>query len=698
MSSEKVISVKVASFVPREGWHLALVGSGERLGRWNPDSAIPLQRHGNAWSVELPETCAGAEYKYILRPSLGGMSQWEDGANRVLTDEEHEDQPHLPSLMERRKAGVAVPVFSLRSEGNWGVGDLGSLRKLIHWAAEVGMEVVQVLPMNDTRCTGTWQDSYPYNAMSAFALHPLYVDITALKPLRKKRLHNLLEVKGQLLDQKPTVDYEKALGLKEQYLRAYYEQLGAATADTPDYQDFTAREAYWLPAYAAYRCLMNKNGHTRHWEWPEFQVWQPEVTDWLMENGWADELAYEIFVQYVLYRQMQDVRQEARRLGILLKGDLPIGVSPMSVELWQHPEYFHKEGQAGAPPDYVSADGQNWGCPTYHWEHLLQDGGRWWKERLRLMGCCFDAFRIDHVLGFFRIWEIPRPYSSGMVGHFRPALPYSEQEIRDAGYGAELPRGAWPEEESKLKEWLFFPDETQEGAYHPNIGGQRTENYRRLSESDREAYDRLHQEFFYHRHDDFWAAGAQEKLQLLTTASSMTACAEDLGMLPSNMRSILQHWGIMSLEVETMPKQGWTRFARVEENPELSVDTITTHDMPPLRLWWKQNREAAEAYYGEVLQREGILPEEMRPELCAEVVKKHLNSPSRWCILAIQDWTAIDETVSSKNVEGEQINHPENPRHYWCYRMEQPIELLEKQDAFKRKILLLLSESGRLVY
>ena len=699
----------VPEFVPHQGQRLLLVGNSGLLGNWNPSNALPVKRTGHysmQVAIDADKLVFPMEYKFVLQDEKTLETVWEAGDNRrILSCDGHdnlviEQSPLRFEPCPGRTAGLVVPVFSLRSCKSCGVGDFGDLHKMIDIAAATGLHVVQILPVNDTSRSGTWADSYPYNGISVFALHPMYVCLRWLKPLKDKKLYSAFQKEFEELNRQPSVDYEKVNRAKNAYLQAYYLQEGLAVEASAEYADFVAARQEWLRPYCYFRFFQQLYGTSDFRHWPRFSRYnKAEIRQWLEQENRMDEVRYYAFLQFVLYEQLSEVHAYARRKKVVLKGDIPIGVSRDSATAWANPAIFNFDGQAGAPPDYFSADGQNWGFPTYNWQEILKDGGRWWQDRLRYMADFFDAYRIDHVLGFFRIWEIPFPYRSGMTGHFNPALPLSDEEIRAAGFKASLPvrqpGHAANADEEVLKEQLFFEDAHTAGKYHPNIGGKATSAYSKLTKSDKEAYNRIYDDFFFHRHDDFWARGAIDKLSLLTEATNMLPCAEDLGMIPACMRKVLDSLHILSLEVESMPKYSWKRFADVDSNPLLSVDTITTHDMPPLRLWWQRNAAAAQEYYTQVLRHTGKAPQEMPATLCAEILLRHLNSPSLLCVIALQDWLSMDERLRNNDLESEQINNPADPHHYWRYRMHLFLEDLEADASFTGAIKTLLARSGR---
>ena len=313
---------------------------------------------------------------------------------------------------------------------------------------------------------------------------------------------------------------------------------------------------------------------------------------------------------------------------------------------------------------------------------MAADGYRWWTRRLQRMACYFDAYRIDHVLGFFRIWSVPRDSQNALLGQFDPALPMSREEIESFG----LPF------RSDFVGHLFVADRRQPHLFHPLIVPQQPP---RLSDAERAAFDRIHEHFFYHRHNDFWYAEAMKKLPELVTSTRMLACAEDLGMVPACVRPVMERLKMLSLEIQTMPKTFGIRFARLEDNPVRSVATIFTHDMPTLRQWWEEDPERAQAYFSEALMHRGQAPQELTGALAEEIIQRHLASPSMLCLISLQDWLAIDERLRHPRPEEERINVPAESRHYWRYRMHLDIEQLVAAEDFRRRLRTLIEGSGR---
>lgn len=292
-------------------------------------------------------------------------------------------------------AGTAVPVFSLRTEDSFGIGDFHDLKKLVDWVAATGQRVIQLLPVNDTTMTGTWVDSYPYSANSIYALHPQFVYLPEAG-VRRDSSYKTLKAELEAL---PEVDYERVNQEKDRLMRKAFVSTWAKVSGSAEYKRFIEENADWLEAYCAFRILLRKTGTGDSSKWGKYASYSAKkVTSVLAEN--REEADYQSFVQFHLHSQLVDARNYARKHGVTFKGDLPIGVSRTSVDAWQHPSQFNMDSQAGAPPDAFSADGQLWGFPTYNWDKMEEDNFAWWRARLKNMEQYFDFFRIDHILGF----------------------------------------------------------------------------------------------------------------------------------------------------------------------------------------------------------------------------------------------------------------------------------------------------------
>lgn len=660
---------------------IVAVGESEELGSWDPLRGVELVcRELPRWF--FPETLAvaqGTPYKLVV---LQGdeLVAWEEGDNRVWEGFVPQGVFRGAPRIDLRMAGMVVPVFSIRGAGCEGIGDFTALGDFAVWAAKAGMKVVQTLPINDTTINRTWADSYPYNSVSVFALNPLYIRVSEVDP----------SVDLSDLERCDTVDYERVAAAKWQVLRAAYEQQGEATLGSDDFLDFFRHNETWLPAYAVFSTLRDRFATAA------FDTWPAPYNQYslALESEWRSEHAHQVgfyyFVQFHADKQLRNARNHARAAGVVFKGDLPIGVSRHSVEVWTDPHLFCLDGQAGSPPDAFATDGQNWGFPTYNWPEMAKDGYGWWRRRFEQMADYFDAYRIDHILGFFRIWEIPVPQKSGLLGHFSPALPFSVDELAQWGFVLDetkhLGAGA---------DTLFVRDHTHPNLFHPRIEAQDTARYEALTPYEQDRFNALYTHYFYHRHNDFWAAEALAKLPPLIEATRMLCCAEDLGMIPACVGPVLDQLQVATLEIERMPKEPHCEFARVEHYPWRSVATTSSHDITPLRAWWEEDRGATQRYYNQILGQEGVAPIEATPDICRTVVERHLACPSVLVILPIQDWLAIDGTLRWADPFAERINVPANANHRWCYRLHLSVETLNQAQSFNQTLAQLIHHAKR---
>ena len=767
---ERAILLKVRCPRLRKGdWRLAISGNQAQVGHWDIQQAKLMQPCGpNEWYILLDAAriTLPFEYKFLAwNVRENKLGEWIEGNNRrldalppqtgdllVLAD----DEVHFP-LPLWKAAGVAIPVFSLRSESSWGVGDFGDLKKMVDWAVLTGQRIIQILPINDTTMTHTWMDSYPYNSISIYAFHPMYIDLNQLPRLQNAELQAHFEWERMRLNALPAVDYEAVNRLKLDYLQALFEQDGDETQASKEFQQFAEENEDWLMPYAAFCYLRDLYGTADFRTWPELSVYDRDIVRAKRDEDetFCHAMNFHYFLQYILHVQLLSASNYARQRGVLLKGDIPIGISRNSVEAWSEPNYFNMNGQAGAPPDPFSAKGQNWGFPTYRWDVMQQDGYRWWKRRLRKMAEYFDAYRIDHLLGFFRIWEIPSHSVEGLLGQFVPSLPLSPKEIE--GFGLPFRKEAFTKpyitdeilkhtfgkladevkrtflcqvshreyallpqfntqrkvesyfqekkdaESRVLREGLFslinnvlfIADAKFPDLYHPRIAIQSDSAYKRLSPAEQQAFDTLYTNYYYHRHEDFWRNEAMRKLPELIDSTRMLVCGEDLGMIPNCVPGVMEELRILSLEIQRMPKHLGETFGNPQTYPYRSVCSISTHDMSTFRGWWKESKEQTHRYYEQMLGGWGEAPEEAPGWLCDSVVQQHLMGNSMLCILSWQDWISIDEEVRNPDTDAERINIPSNPRHYWRYRMHMTIEQLLRCNRLNNRIRDLIRQSGR---
>lgn len=768
-TGSKIVRLIVRAPQLRDGERLGVLGADKALGAWDVQKILPMTQHTyNEWVADIDATHlegSHLEFKFVAFRNAKNELLWENSMNRTVDLPEMKagelvsyelDQASF-ALYNRKLAGTQVPVFSLRTRKSAGIGDFGDLKTMIDFVASTGQKVLQLLPINDTTITHTWTDSYPYSCISVFAIHPQYADLHALPELKDAKARAEAEKTRAELNALDKIDYEKVNDFKINYLRQIFNQEGGKMMKTAEYKAFFQDTELWLVPYAQYSYLRDKNGTADFNQWPDHQVWDEAERKALADPKTAayKNVAFFYFVQFVLDRQMQEAHEHAKTKGVILKGDIPIGVNRNGCDVWTEPKYFNLNGQAGAPPDDFSANGQNWGFPTYNWFEMLKDGCQWWNRRFKNMARYFDAYRIDHVLGFFRIWEIPVHSVHGLLGQFAPALAMSREEIESYGLHFQEDRFTRPfitdwvldrvfhERAGEVKEkyldrldderyqmkpevdtqrkvealfadatdekelWLrdglyalisdvlFVRDHTNPGVFHPRISAQLDFIYESLYDNDKAAFNRLYNDYFYRRNNQFWYQEAMKKLPKLVQATRMLVCAEDLGMVPDCVPWVMDELKILSLELQSMPKDPSVKFGHLSRNPYRSVCTISSHDMPTLRMWWDENVQRTQEYYNTMLYRQGPAPHPLPGWLASDIISRHLTSPSMLCILSIQDWLATDEALRLPDADAERINIPANPKHYWRYRMHLNIEDLAADKRFVQNITEMISQSGR---
>ena len=760
----KTIMFRISAPQINKGQSIAICGNHPALGGWSVSRYMKMMYVGHTvWTLTMnvDNLYSNIEYKYIVvDDNSHELLQWEGGENRIVDVKEMRDG-EVVVLDDRtlriaeetwKAAGVAVPVFSLRSNHSCGVGDFGDLGRMVDWVSETGMKILQILPVNDTTMQHNWQDSFPYNIISVNALHPQYIDLEQVGPLDDDRLMTEYNRRRTELNSLDYSDYEGVERVKSEYMHRIFDCRKESLANDADFCKFVVDNSDWLIPYTAFCILRDANHTARFTDWGENAVYDRKKAKAINET---EEAEYIHYVQYLLHKQLQAAADYARRKGVVLMGDMPIGVSKDSAEAWANPSLFNLDSQAGTMPDYLNRHGQNWGFPTFNWDAIEDDKYRWWHERLRNCQRYFSAIRIDHVLGYFRIWEIPNESIDGLCGHFSPSIPLNEDEMayygftfhkdiytrpiitdkiieRTFGIHANYVREQYlnkkaydmydlkPEVDTQKKIheqfagrndessiWirdglcrlasnvLFVHDKNDASMYHPRVNAYKSSAYQMLSGEERDAFMRLYNNYYYERHNSLWEYKGNLHLSMIFNGCDMLTCAEDLGQSLNCVGNVLEQLRIPSLEVQRMPKQGESDFAHLEANPYLSLTTISTHDMSPLRLWWQENQQRTQHYYADMLQKEGRAPEQLTTVLAEEIIARHLYSPSMMCVLTIQDWLSMDGELRSNNPRSERINTPGDSFNQWKYRMNVTIEKLMADTRFNAKIMTMIKRSKR---
>jgi 4-alpha-glucanotransferase len=773
------IRLKFQISVPRvDNKHrVAIVGNITELGAWKTSKALLMSNENHPiWEVELgvnPQNFP-IEYKYCIvdaktkkavfdedtAPRIVSLPKNENKNLTIVAVDEHFSYPAQPW----KCSGVAIPVFSLRRKNGCGVGEFSDIKLLVDWAKKTGMKVIQLLPVNDTIATHTWIDSYPYSGISVYALHPIYVNLSMIGALKAKVTQKIVEEQSQYLNDLDKIDYEAVMRLKARFFKQIYDEQQQSFLKDKDYITFFESNKEWLKPYAAFSYLRDLFNTADFSRWGKYSIFSPALIDEICNPKAAhfNDIAIHYFIQYHAHKQLLDAAEYARKKGVALKGDIPIGIYRNSVDAWVAPELYNMDAQAGAPPDDFSTIGQNWRFPTYNWEKMQEDNYQWWQQRLQKMADYFDAFRIDHILGFFRIWEIPESQVEGLMGRFNPSLPYNVDEMANRGMWFNYDRLCRPYIRQHFLHDFFghYTDEVKNnyleeyapGCYNlkpqydtqkkiekalslspdadrnqrakneqiklglfalvaevilleaPNSQGKWfvprnsmhfTHSYRELDNYSKEKLNELYIDYFYRRNEQFWAANAMKKLPIIKNSTNMLLCGEDLGMVPKCVPDIMNHLGILSLEVQRMPKQQELQFAHPNNYPYMSVATPSSHDTSTIRGWWEEDSTRSQIFFNTILGNWGNSPFFCETWIVKQILEQHLYSPSMLAVFPLQDLLGISDKLRFGNAQAERINQPANPTHYWRYRMHLSIEDLLNEEDFNNEIKGMIESSGR---
>lgn len=766
------VHIRVAAPCVPSGSCLYMGGAGHLFGDWDLQKTVPMVPGPYPfWEADIPQdsVVSSLPYKYALGHADRKEIAWEPGDNRffpILTSGHYTGQnavnltdwPFRNPQGPWKGTGIAIPVFSLRSEKSLGVGEFTDIKPLVDWAKAIGCRLIQILPVNDTSVYGTWYDSYPYSIISAHALHPIYLNLDAMAAPESTLARGIAE-EARRLNASATLDYEAIMSVKMTFLKRLFREDASKVLDTTVFQAFLRDQAHWLKPYAAFCHLRDQFGTSDYRRWDGYSCGTLETIAHLTspEADHYPAIAFHYYIQFHLHQQLADASAYAREQGICLKGDIPIGVAKEGVETWQHPELFHMDQSTGAPPDFFSSEGQNWGFPTYNWPAMTNRHYDWWQKRLCHLSRYFDAVRLDHVIGFFRIWTIPDDAVTALRGRFDPARPFTRRELEalgiedidglciphfgdgvlnqlfgkaadavietyldpvaSGGYrlkpnfatqrqiAAHIERSV-DKEKRKLQQGLFalvddvllLPDhQLRDDRFHPRIFPERTFRFQTLPIETKQALQRLHEDYFFIRHEDFWPAGAKTKLSALASASSMMLCGEDLGLVPQCLPDLLESLYILALRIQRMPVGLGKIFGNPAGYPYLSVATPGSHDMLTIREWWEtEDRAMIQVFYQDCLGQKGIAPKICEPWICREIIRLHLMSTSMWAIIPVQDLLGMDETLRRPDAASERINDPATPHHNWNYRLHMTLEDLLAKKSFTDGIRRMIEEAGRI--
>ncbi len=627
--------------------------------------------------------------------------------------------------------GIAIPVSALRSNFSCGVGDFLDLITLSRFCKQAGFEVIQILPVNDTG-----SQSSPYSALSAFALHPIYLRLQEL-PFISDFDDEISRTK-ETYENLPRLHYKEVLNFKMDICNRVFERNKAAIVSDKDLVSWIDANK-WVKPYSVF-CVLKKQYDYYHWKtWPKMQT--PSDPD--IELFWKEEYEACVFftwIQFHCERQLHKAASEMAKIGIYLKGDIPILMNEDSVDVWMYRKYFNTDLKAGAPPDMYSSTGQNWDFPIYNWDALRKENYGFWRERLRQAAKFYHAYRIDHVLGFFRIYTIPGCNYTGRIGYFLPSQFISSSDFREIGF--DDGRIRWlsiPHIREREIDETFGPDAKRiKESYFVRIGNEPLfnlkpgldceksiaaldENEKTRSELMTRYRDRAIIEVspgYFHRvwtygdsssfksltpgeklqfesllkeaetaSEKIWEKHGIELLTMMRETTDMLMCAEDLGVVPACVPKVLEELNVLSLKIER-----WTRkwdepgapYVPLDEYPLLSVCTPSVHDTNTLNGWWEIELSPEErAKYLKHIGYKNPSQTDYSVELSEYIVSHLLSTKSILCIFQIQEIFFLASEFRISNPEDERINVPGTISDLnWTYRMYTTLEFLENYEKF----------------
>lgn len=765
-----VVLFKISCPTIEEGTTVYVTGSVPQLGQWRVEDGLRLNYVGESiWESHsvLRKVDFPIKYKYYQSCKQRGASL-EIGPYRELAlDKTSSSIPKYVSLSDGsfraipwRGAGVAIPMFSIRSNDDLGVGEFLDLKVLVDWAVEAGFHLVQLLPINDTSVHGMWWDSYPYSSLSVFALHPLYLRVQALSEKIPEDLKQDILMEKERLDRKD-VDYEATMAAKLAIAKKIFNLEKDEILNSSPFMKFLSDNEEWLKPYATFCFLRDFFGTSDHSQWGRFAQFSKEKLEKLISKDSLhyDVICFHYYIQFHLHLQLSEAAAYARRKKVVLKGDLPIGVDRYSVDTWVYPNLFRMNTSTGAPPDYFDKNGQNWGFPTYNWEEMSKDNYAWWRARLTQMANYFSAYRIDHILGFFRIWELPDHAATGLVGKFRPSIALSQEELEREGIwdfdrlsrpyirqnilqvkfgamwtviascflneyakqcyefkddcntekkiiekmGLSPEKSLWAGNEVEVQRGLFdllqnivlIRDPEEQGKFYPRFNLEDTSSLQDLDDHSKNVLKRLYYDYYFHRQENLWRQNALKTLPVLLSSSDMLACGEDLGLIPSCVHPVMQELGLIGLRIQRMPSEPDLEFGIPSQYSYMTVCAPSCHDCSTMRAWWEEDEERRFRFYKNMVGSNDEPPSQCTPEVANFIIQQHLLAPSMWAIFPLQDLLALKEEYTKRPANEETINDPTNPKHYWRYRVHVTMESLLRDEDLKINIKDLIISSGR---
>ena len=623
------------------------------------------------------------------------------------------------------QSGVAVPLFSLHSKTSIGIGEFLDLIPFARWCELCNFNIIQLLPVNDTG-----SESSPYSARSAFALNPVFINIQAV--VGSSEFEDEIENAKEKFDALEKIDYYKISTWKRFILRKIFDNRYDQLKKDKTLAAWIDKNT-WAKPYCVYCTLKEQNNEASWKDWKHYQNPTEKDIEKLW-NKYLKDCLFQAWIQGVAEMQFTTAVAEVSKMNVRIKGDIPILINEDSADAWANRNYFSMEDRAGAPPDMFSYSGQNWGFPTYRWDNLERDGFSWWKERLHQASKFYHAYRIDHVLGFFRIWSIPQTEVTGILGRFNPCIPLTWSVLNNGGfcretleylrrpnYSVDQLREFLGEETDRLISLYFenLPNEQSRFVFKPEFYSEKSITTLDEPQNVKDVLLKVYWNRvfiptgdentfypFWYWYDQpvlftlpeneqqklrelinqneksqelLWEQNATKLLSVLAKETDMLVCAEDLGAVPHCVPKVLKSLNILSLRIERWARNWdapYSPYYDMAEYPRLSVCTTSCHDTSTLRGLWQEPDFDKNLYWSHA-HLSGQAPEELTPPTVRNILAHVFSSNSLFCILPVQDYFALSSTLSEVPADKERVNIPGTVGGAnWSYRMPCSVEEL----------------------
>jgi 4-alpha-glucanotransferase len=575
------------------------------------------------------------------------------------------------TITEHKRAGVSFPLSSVFTHHSSGSGDIYSLQVIGEWAKKSGISILQILPLNDLGFGRS-----PYSSVSAFAIDPIYISL------------HLLGIKTEKVNSVPKeVHFTKVRQEKLGILGEHFNSIANESFFTQ--LDHYISKYNWIRIYATFKVLYERNEGI-HWSfWNDGNSYSNMLSD-IVAHKHKQDFYFQVWLQKIAFEQLSNAAKHLEKIGVFLKGDMPILTSDNSADVWANPDLFDRSLLSGAPPDNFNSDGQNWGFPIINWKNMESTGYRWWKERLHYLENFYHLYRIDHVLGMYRIWAIQRGTASARKGYFHPQIGASRREFNELRLFPEDFLGEIISE--------FSPDKY---IFHWDF--LKSDTYQRFPETIRA---NLYTLSAAHCPEDelFWKDNGEKILNLLMKESGMIPCAEDLGAVPSFVRTSILELGLIGLDIIR-----WTRsfedgsYILPEDYRPIAVSALSVHDTSTALGWWNETSVDDKAFFlkslHKVLKHPKLL-EDSKPdsELMRAFLEFAFSAASLYSIHMLQDYifTGNHASIFYLNPEDHRINVPGTTEELnWGYAFPVLLEDLSQDTILSTSLKKLISKYKR---